>query len=164
LSFGVLAGSILKDKNMLTIKQATPKDIPDLLAMIRKLCAFHGDECVMGLAQMQAQFIDGLLIGLIARQAGKPVGYAVLERHWRPMHHGDLLDVAHLFVQEAMRGRGIGKALISEARAYAASTQACRLIIGTSPVNPGAAAAYRAMGLSEITSTPGPRFEITIDG
>lgn len=141
----------------------TPKDMPDLLGMIRKLCAFHGDTCVMGLAATQAQFIDGPLTGLIARRDGKAAGYAALEPHWRPMLHGDLLDIAHLFVEEPLRGRGIGKALIAAARTHAMLVGASRLVIGTSPDNPGAAAAYRAMGLAEISTAPGPRFEIPID-
>lgn len=148
---------------MTDITYVTPKDIADLLAMIRKLCAFHGDPCLIGFAQTQAQFIDGPLTGLIARVDGKPAGYAALEPHWRPMQHGNLLDIAHLFVEEPLRGRGIGKALIAAARVHAAQAGACRLVIGTSPVNQGAAAAYRAMGLAEISTATGPRFEIPLD-
>ncbi|MEJ8561175.1 GNAT family N-acetyltransferase [Yoonia sp. GPGPB17] len=144
------------------ITQVTPKDIPDLLRMIQKLCAFHGDTCQMGLADTQAKFIGGPLTGLIARQDGRAIGYAVLEWHWRPMHNGDLFDIAHLFVAEQMRGKGVGKALLMACRTYAEAKGAHRLVIGTSPVNPGAAAAYRAMGLDEITTVPGPRFEITL--
>lgn len=144
------------------ITQVTPKDVPNLLAMIRKLCAFHGDDCMMGLAETQAQFIDGPLLGLIARHGKRALGYAVLEPHWRPMHNGPMLDIAHLFVEEPERGRGIGKALIAAAKDHATQSGASRLTIGTSPVNPGAAAAYRAMGLAEIISIPGPRFEIDV--
>ncbi|MEL7180024.1 MAG: GNAT family N-acetyltransferase [Pseudomonadota bacterium] len=147
---------------MTQINAVTPKDIPDLLGMIRLLCAFHGDRCQMGLADTQAKFIDGPLTGFIARQDGKAVGYAALEPHWRPMHHGDLYDIAHLFVVEPARGRGLGKALIAACRRFAEAKEAYRLVIGTSPVNPGAAAAYRAMGLDEITTMPGPRFEIAL--
>jgi len=147
---------------MLIIAQATPKDIPALRDMIRKLCAFHGDPCHMGLAEAQRRFINGPLLAFIAHQDGKPVGFCVLETHWRPMAHGDGLDVAHLFVEEPMRGHGIGKQLIQAAREHAQDIGASRLTIGTSPVNPGAAAAYRAMGLEEITGTPGARFNINI--
>ncbi len=147
---------------MLTITQTTSKDIPDLLAMIQDLCAFHGDECQMGLADTQARFIDGPLVALIAREGLDAVGYAVLEQHWRPMHAGELYDIAHLFIKEPRRGRGIGKSLIAACQSFAKEQNACRLVIGTSPVNPGAAAAYRTMGLAEITVAPGPRFEIPI--
>ena len=148
---------------MCEITPVTPKDIPALLAMIRKLCAFHGDTCVMGLADTQATFIGGPLTGFIAKAGGRPVGYAALEPHWRPMHQGPLIDIAHLYVEEAQRGRGIGRALIAAARDHANSIGACRLVIGTHPDNAAAAAAYRAMGLAEITQTPGPRFAITLE-
>ncbi|PJI85042.1 ribosomal protein S18 acetylase RimI-like enzyme [Yoonia maricola] len=147
---------------MLDISTVTPKDIPALLRMIRKLCTFHGDSCQMGLADTQAQFIDGPLVAFLARQKGQPVGYAVVERHWRPMYAGDLYDIAHLFVEEPARGRGIGKALVAKCRSFASAQGACRLVIGTSPVNPGAVAAYRAMGLEEIEATSGPRFMIAL--
>ena len=145
------------------ITQVTPKDIPHLLRMIQALCAFHGDTCQMGLADTQAKFIGGPLMGLVARIDGQAVGYAALEQHWRPMHKGDLLDIAHLFVIEPMRGNGIGSALIAACQSYANAQGACRLVIGTSPTNRGAAAAYRAMGLAELTKAPGPRFEIALD-
>ncbi len=145
---------------MVEISKVTPKDIPALLRMIGKLCAFHGDSCQMGLAETQERFCDGPLVGFIAYQDGIPVGYAVLEPHWRPMQRGDLLDIAHLFVEEPHRGKGIGHALIAEAKAYAMESGASRLVIGTSPDNPGAAAAYRAMGFSEFTQMPGPRFRV----
>lgn len=147
---------------MTDISPVTPKDIPALLQMIRKLCAFHGDACLMGLSDTQAQFIDGPLVGLIARKNGAVAGYAALEPHWRPMHTGPLLDIAHLFVKEPLRGHGIGKALITAAREQAKRVNACRLVIGTSPVNPGAAAAYRAMGLEEMTGPRGARFEVAL--
>jgi GNAT superfamily N-acetyltransferase len=130
--------------------------------MIAKLCAFHGDTSRMGLAAAQAKFINGPLTAFIATQNGTPAGYLVLEPHWRPMQSGDLLDIAHLFVEDQARGSGIGRALIGHARDYARQTNACRLVIGTSPNNPQAAAIYRSMGLPEITQQPGPRFEVPL--
>jgi GNAT superfamily N-acetyltransferase len=147
---------------MTTITHAATQDIPDLLAMICKLCAFHNDTCAMGPADVQSRIIDGPLMALMAHQNGSALGYAVLEPHWRPMYDGDLWDIAHLFVEETARGRGIGASLIAAAKDFALQQGACRLVIGTSPMNPGAAAAYRAMGLTEITNKPGPRFEIAL--
>ena len=145
---------------MLKVTDVTPKDVPDLLEMIKALCAYHGDTCQMGLAETQDRFTNGCLIGLIAYIDEKAVGYAVVEPHWRPMHHGDLWDIAHLYVTEPMRGRGVGRALIDAVKSKAAQEGTYKLVIGTSPDNPGAAAAYRAMGHAEIKQMPGPRFEI----
>ena len=147
---------------MITITEATPKDIPALRDMIIKLCAFHGDPCHLGLAEAQAQLIDGPLQAFIARHDGQIGGYAVLEPHWRPMNTGPAWDIVHLFVEEPLRGRGVGRELIKAAKEFASTSKACRLTIGTSPDNPGAAAAYRAIGLDEITATPGARFSVPL--
>ena len=148
---------------MLTIRHVTPRDIIDLRAMIAKLCAFHGDPCHLGLAEAQRRFIGGPLCALIARDGAAPAGYAVLEPRWRPMERGDCLDIAHLFVEERVRGRGIGRALIAAARDHAAAQGATRMTIGTAATNVQAAAAYRAMGLEEIKVTHGPKFDITLN-
>ena len=147
---------------MIEINQVTPKDIPELLDMISKLCAFHGDTCTRGLAETQTKFIDGPLVGLIARKGEQAVGYAALVTHWRPMNDGDSVDILHLYVTEEMRGRGVGRRLVAAAKVHAQAHGATRLTIGTAPDNPGAAAAYRAMGWAEITTLPGPRFQIAL--
>ena len=147
---------------MLQISRATPKDIPALVQMIGRLCAFHGDTSVMGLADAQARFCGGPLTALIATRGTAYLGYAVLEPHWRPMNDGDLLDIAHLYVEERFRGQGIGSKLIAAARDHARAVGACRLVIGTSLDNPRAAETYRKMGFDEITVT-GARFRIALD-
>jgi len=146
---------------MTTISKVKPKDIPDLLKMMRALCALHGDECQLGLEQAQHQLIHaGHLVALIAWHGNIRVGYAVLEPRWRPMHTADTLDIAHLYVSENMRGRGIGRALISAAAELAVQNGYGRVTIGTTPENRAAAAAYRAMGLTEITKDSGVKFEV----
>lgn len=146
-----------------TITQATPRDLPDLKRMITALCAFHGDPMPRGLADLQERLIDQPgLIALIARDGATAIGYAVLEQHWRPMDEHDGYDIAQLFVEERWRSRGVGQALIQAAQRLASGAFASRLSIGTSPDNPGAASAYRAMGLTEITSPRGPRFAVPL--
>ncbi|MCG3268995.1 GNAT family N-acetyltransferase [Yoonia sp. I 8.24] len=147
---------------MITITNVTPTDLPPLQDMICALCAHHGDTCVRGVADIHAQFIDGPLMGLIARENDMPVGFATLVTHWRPMNTGDSIDILHLFVVEGWCGQGIGRRLIAAAQSHARATGAIRLTIGTSPNNTSAAQAYRAMGWDEITATAGPRFQIRL--
>ena len=147
---------------MMTINRVTPSDIPALRDMLYALCAYHGDTCTRGLENIHAQFIDGPLIGLIARKGVAAIGFATLVTHWRPMKDGDSIDILHLYVADGLRGQGIGRQLIAAAQSHARRFGATRLTIGTSPDNPGAAQAYRAMGWDEITAHPGPRFQIAL--
>lgn len=145
------------------IARATARDLPDLKRLITALCAFHGDPMPRGLADLQSRLIEQPgLTALMARHKGAAIGYAVIEQHWRPMETGDGFDIAHLYVVERWRSHGVGQALIAEARQLAAQACASRLTIGTSPDNPGAAAAYRRMGLTEQTGPSGPRFSIGV--
>ena len=148
---------------MITINDITPKDIPDLLYMIRALCAFHGDPCPRGLEDTQRQFIDGPMHGLIARNGRQPVGYAALQTRWRPTDKGDAVWVDHLYLIEEMRGRGIGTQLVTKARDWAISRGASRLCIGAHHDNVAAATAYRAMGWEKNTSPSGPTFRMILE-
>ena len=147
---------------MTQISPVTARDIPDLLVLIRKLISFHGETSHAGLADTQAQFVDGPMHGLIARDQGRAVGYAALATHWRPMHPGDTVDILHLYVVEDMRGRGVGQKLVTAARQQAIAQGAHQLTIATAADNAGAAAAYRAMGWEEITTPKGPRFKMML--
>lgn len=160
---GDLAGKSTQGNAMtLTITQATPNDIPDVTRMIRALCVFHGDPCPLGLAEAQAVLIGGSRIALVAHRAGRRIGYAVMEPRWKPMRGGWAYDITQLFVVETERGKGTGRALIEASRDTARQRGAVGLTIGTAPDNPGAAAAYRAMGLTERTGPPGMRFDIAL--
>ena len=147
---------------MTQISPVTARDIPDLLVLIRKLINFHGETSHAGLADTQAQFVDGPMHGLIARDEGRAVGYAALVPQWRPMRPADTVDVLHLYVVEEMRGRGVGRALIAAARDWATAQGADRLTISTAASNTAAAAAYRAMGWDEITEPRGPSFRMML--
>ncbi len=143
------------------IRPAIPPDIPDLVGMIDRLCAHHGDTSQLTLARAHTEFfVERRVVALIARTGGAAVGYAVLEAHWRPMHAGPAFDIAHLFVEAPHRKRGIGRSLIAAAQAYAARQNAVRVTVGTAPDNADAVRAYRAMGLKELTVLPGPRFMV----
>ncbi len=124
---------------MITITNVTPTDIPDLRDMICALCAHHGDTYARGDADIHAQFIDGPLVGLIARKDDIPVGFATLVTHWRPMNASDSIDILHLFVVAGRRGQGIGRRLIAAAQSHARATGATRMTIGTAPNNTEAA-------------------------
>ena len=146
----------------LSITDATPNDVPDLNRMIRALCAYHGDPCPLGLADTQSVLIDGALIALVARRRQTRIGYAVMEPRWKPMHGGFGYDICQLYIVETERGKGVGRALVAACRDRANAAGAVALTIGTSPDNPSAAAAYRAMALDERTGPRGAIFKVPL--
>ena len=147
--------------NDITITPASPRDLTRILALIRDLSAFHGDEAQVTLEQLQQIFFGPKAQGVafLAREGAAIVGYAgVVESV--VVHSGKpRFDIQHLQIVENRRNRGIGKALIMAARDYATARGARGISIGTDPRNATAQAAYRAMGLEEITDM-GPRFWI----
>jgi GNAT superfamily N-acetyltransferase len=161
----VLAGNQRKESIMtgILIDLARPRDIPRMQQLIRELSAFHGDVADVTLEQLQGIFFGPRPKGIafLAREADETIGYAgVLETV--NVHSGKpRFDVHHLHVIETRRNRGVGRALIAAAKGYAAERGARGLTIGTDPHNTTAQAAYRAMGLEEITDS-GPRFWIEI--
>lgn len=145
------------------IELARPRDIPRMQQLIRELSAFHGDVADVTLEQLQGIYFGPSPkgIALLAREADDTIGYAgVLETV--AVHSAvPRFDIHHLHVIETRRSQGVGRALIAAAKTYAASRGARGLTIGTDPRNASAQAAYRAMGLKEITDA-GPRFWIEI--
>ena len=148
----------------ISIEMATPRDLLRMQQLIRALSAFHGDDAQVTLEQLQNIFFGACPKGVafLARADGETIGYAgVLETV--AVHSAiPRFDIHHLHVVETRRSQGIGRALIAAAKEYATARGARGLTIGTDPKNATAQAAYRAMGLEEITGM-GPRFWIEIE-
>lgn len=145
----------------ISTRYARPSDLTDVLAMIQALSAFHGHTAETGLETLQALFFgpSPAAVAMIATVADRPVGYAGLVCHITLHAPTPRLDIQHLFVHEAFRSKGVGKALIAAAREHATGIGARGLTISTDPDNKTAQAAYSAMGLEDITGKI-PRFWI----
>jgi len=149
---------------MTTIRPATARDLPALVQMIRALATHHGDEAALGLATAQRLFTDdgAPACALVAEVTEGLAGYAVL------LALPDLRDgslrarIDHLYVRPERRGQGVGRALVRASAAKARTGGASVLTISTDSGNPAAAAAYRAMGLTERPA-PGPSFTVPLD-
>jgi GNAT superfamily N-acetyltransferase len=103
---------------MLTIRPATPADIPQILAFIRELADYE-KEPQSAVATHDDLLRDGFgpekrFRCLMAEYAGLPAGFALFFYNystWRG-HAGIYLE--DLFVRPQYRGKGIGKGLFSE--------------------------------------------------
>lgn len=112
---------------MLLIRPATVMDAPLLLKLIRELAEYERQpEGVV--IQEDALIKDGFgsqpkFRALIAEWGGQAVGYALFFGFYSSWK-GPGIFLEDLFVREAFRGRGIGRALLSEV-ARAARQEGC---------------------------------------
>lgn len=87
---------------------------------------------------------DGMLLG--ARDGGELVGYACLYWHFSSLAASESVLMNDLFVSEAARGRGVGRALIEASAAVARERGAAHLEWSTAPDNLTAQRLYDSTG------------------
>jgi GNAT superfamily N-acetyltransferase len=87
---------------------------------------------------------DGMLLG--AREDGEIVGYACLYWHFSSLSAAESVLMNDLFVSEAARGRGVGRALIEASAAVARQRGAAHLEWATAPDNLTAQRLYDSTG------------------
>ena len=87
---------------------------------------------------------DGLLLG--AREDGELRGYACLYWHFSSLQARESVLMNDLFVAEAARGRGVGRALIEASAAVARERGAAHLEWATAPGNLTAQRLYDSTG------------------
>jgi GNAT superfamily N-acetyltransferase len=104
-----------------SITLATTPDLPDILAMIRALSAFHGDSAQVSQTQLHHAFFGPAPVAtaFIAKLNGTAIGYAGLIPTL-VLHSGETrLDIHHLFVAQDHRSRGVRTALITAVKHHA---------------------------------------------
>ena len=87
---------------------------------------------------------DGMLLG--ARDGGELVGYACLYWHFSSLSARESVLMNDLFVSEAARGQGVGRALIEAGAAVARERGAVHLEWATAPDNHVAQRLYDSTG------------------
>jgi GNAT superfamily N-acetyltransferase len=140
--------------------------LPEVHRMLVALAAHHGDQATITPTELArlclqdegARLLVACLDGSPARH---PLGYALLLLRRNMITGRAGYEINQLFVQAPFRRLGLGRALITAARSLAAEEGRTGLTIGTHPANEAAAAAYRAMGLTELPPA-GPRFAVEI--
>ena len=130
------------------IRAAAPADIPDLVVMADALGAFHGEQTRADPDTLKRDlFAQPIwLWGLIARAGPDAIGYALMLPTAQAQHARRGLDLHHMYVAAAWRGRGVGRALMAAVEDQARRPDCAYVTIGTDPANTGAQAAYQAMG------------------
>ncbi len=146
---------------MIHIRPAAPADVPAILRFIRELAAYERepDQAVATEADLLR---DGFGLdpagraleprppvrfqALIAEWEGSPAGFALYFNSYSTWvgHHGIRLE--DLYVTPALRGRGIGKALLSALARIAVEEGCRRLEWDVLTWNEPAIAVYRRLG------------------
>ena len=101
---------------MLTIRAATPSDIPDILKLIRELAEYEklADQVVITADDLRRDGFSErpLFHVLIAEWDGQPAGYALYFYNYSTFRGRPGLFLEDLFVRPQFRKKGIGKALL----------------------------------------------------
>ena len=134
----------------ITIRTATPADVPQILAFIRALAAY--ERAPQAVTATEAGLLrDGFgpspfYFCLIAEHDGHAAGFAFYFFNYSTWMGQPGLYLEDLFVQPEFRGLGIGKALLQRVAAIAVEKDCPRLQWEVLDWNTPAIDFYRAMG------------------
>lgn len=143
----------------IAIKNLTDADIPTLLSLVQALSLFHDDEALATVETLRQMLLgeDAASWCLLAWDGENCIGYAAVFTTPN-IHYGTITArLHHLYISEQWRGRGVGRLLVDAVSDRAQNLGATAVVIGTDPDNKQAQAAYKAMGLEDI-SMSGPYF------
>lgn len=135
---------------MIDIRPAAPADVPLILALVRELAAYEREpDGVTATEPMLDRALFGetpLAEAVIAELDGVPVGFALFFQNFSTWTGRPSLYLEDLYVREAARGRGAGKALLRHLARVALERNCTRFEWSVLDWNEPAIAFYRTMG------------------
>ena len=159
----------------MTLRLATPHDVPDLLAVLSRVVAlmqaegnFQWDTTYPNAAVLEADIANAQL--WVAQIDGQPAGFSAITTDQEPTYAEVGWDITEpaivthrLAVDPRFRGRGAGKALLKQAEVVATERGISVLRIDTNTQNQATqrlfpAAGYVYAGEIGLTFRPGLRF------
>jgi GNAT superfamily N-acetyltransferase len=138
----------------LTLADATPQDVPALLAMITELADF--ERLAHEVVATEASLADGLfgpraVAGtVIARVDGEVAGFALYFSSFSTFLGRSGVYLEDLFVRPAFRGRGVGKALLGHLARLAVARGCGRMEWAVLNWNRRAIRFYEALGARPV--------------
>jgi GNAT superfamily N-acetyltransferase len=140
------------------VRQATPEDVPALVALFQELDRMQSDWRVftprpgfydeVGLKYREAMSTENAVV-LVAEDEGEIVGMAYGEVRI-PSRFSDerALELSGVVVRTGYRGRGVGRALIQEAARFAGELGVEWVELKTFAPNQGAMAFWEGLGFT----------------
>lgn len=139
----------------LLLRDAVPADTPVLLRLTRALAAHEGQpERVTATEDDLRRAFFGApptAAALVAEQGGAPVGYAAWTFRFRMYTGRSLMHATTVFVEEAARGQGTGRANFADLARRALAAGCDRLEWGVKDSNMAAIAFYDRLGAETAT-------------
>ena len=160
------------------VAPATPSDVPELLQMIRALAEYErlshlvvADESLLAEALFGARPAVETLIARETGASGKASGFALFFHTFSTFLGRRGLWLEDLFVYPEYRGKGMGKALLSELAVIARERQCGRFEWSVLDWNAPAVRFYEAMGatilpdwrIARVTGSALERFGLADD-
>jgi len=135
------------------VRPATPDDAAAIVALIRRLAAFEGGAEVALTEDTVRR--DGFGPGrrfevLLAEEEGAIRGGVTLLESYSSWAGAPTLIVHDLYVDEAERGRGLGRALLAAAAGVALARGCCRLDVNVLSWNGAARRFYEGLGFAPL--------------
>ena len=132
------------------IREATEADVPLILQFIRDLAEYeHLAERVTATEEIIRRTLFGnprFAEVLIAEEDGAPAGFALFFHNYSTFLGQPGIYLEDLFVREAMRGRGIGKSLLTKLARIARERGCGRVEWAVLDWNAPSIAFYRSLG------------------
>lgn len=131
------------------VRAALVDDVPVLLEMLTELAAFEGGAVSATQADlMRDGFGDRPLFeALLAETDGQALGLLVFIPLYSSWQGKKAVMIHDLYVREAARGQGAGKALVTEVMRLAVERGCCRVEVNVLEWNAKARAFYEGLGL-----------------
>ena len=143
-----------------TIRLATPEDLPEVHRMLIALAAQAGVAARITPPVLARIALEGRAARLLVAHRTDspqrhPVGFALMLVGRNMVAGAEWGFVEQLYVQDPDRKRGIGRALLAAAREMAAKAGCEGVTVSTKPETDGSALAWRALG---VDLSEEPRF------
>ncbi len=138
----------------ITIRPTAPDDAPEILALIRELASFerepHAVAITEAVIRRDAFGPRARFQVLFAERDGQVVGFVSLLPGYSSWAGKPTLTVHDLFLREAARGLGAGRALLAAAAREAVARGAARMDVNVLHWNTPARAFYQGLGFVQL--------------
>lgn len=137
-----------------TVRPATTNDINTILTLLGQLAAFEGEPDGIRLdpatLRQDAFGPQPRIEVLLVEIDGTPRGMVILYQAYSSWRGAPTLMIHDLFVEEAARGSGAGRALVTAAAKLADQRGCCRLDVNVLDWNAPARKFYESLGFSAL--------------